>query len=154
MKLYLVQHGDSLSKEIDPDRPLSDTGRRDVRRLAEFLTGKGIRVSRVLHSGKTRARETAALLARALAPEEQVEASSDLAPNDPTDWLAYEATQWDRDVLVVGHLPFMEKLVARLVARREDAGIVAYRQGSMVCLERGDDGRWTIAWMLRPELLD
>ena len=30
MKLYLVQHGDALTKESDPDRPLSDRGRADV----------------------------------------------------------------------------------------------------------------------------
>jgi len=26
MRLYIVQHGDSVPKDIDPDRPLSDRG--------------------------------------------------------------------------------------------------------------------------------
>jgi hypothetical protein len=31
--------------------------------------------------------------------------------------------------------------------------LVAFRPGSLVCLER-NDGHWEIAWMLRPELFD
>ncbi len=54
---------------------------------------------------------------------------------------------------VVGHLPFMGRLVARLTAGAEDAEIAAFRPGSVACLERAEDGGWTLAWMLRPELL-
>jgi phosphohistidine phosphatase len=62
MKLYLAQHGDSLPEQVNPERPLSERGREDVRRLAEFLGGTGIQVRRVYHSGKLRARQTAELL--------------------------------------------------------------------------------------------
>ncbi len=151
MRLYLVQHGEAVAKEVDPERPLSDKGRGDAERLAEVLARRGVRVGRVLHSGKRRAAETAAALARSLAGEAAV-ARRDLDPNDATDAIAYEATGWDDDTLVVGHLPFMARLVGRLVAGHEDAGVVAFEPGSMVCLERSD-GDWTIAWMLRPELL-
>jgi phosphohistidine phosphatase len=57
MKLYLVQHGDALPKDIDPDRPLSNVGHAEVGLLAELLAGH-MNISRVLHSGKTRARQT------------------------------------------------------------------------------------------------
>lgn len=30
MKLYLVHHGDAVAKEIDADRPLTQTGRQDL----------------------------------------------------------------------------------------------------------------------------
>ena len=72
MRLYLVQHGEALPKQVDPERPLSERGRSDVARVADFLKGAGIRVTRVAHSGKTRARQTAELLAsfvRRLAPD-------------------------------------------------------------------------------------
>ncbi len=32
MKCYIVQHGDALNKEDNPDRPLSEDGRDDFRR--------------------------------------------------------------------------------------------------------------------------
>ncbi|MFQ5955410.1 MAG: phosphohistidine phosphatase SixA [Kiloniellales bacterium] len=153
MRLYLVQHGDAVGKEVDPDRPLSETGRRDVDRLAAFLAERNIGAARVLHSGKTRARETAEILAQAMAPGAQVEASRGLDPNDPTDTLAREVSGWADDALVVGHLPFMDRFVARLTTGDEEVSVAAFRPGSLVCLERGQAGRWVIAWMIRPELL-
>ncbi len=34
---YLAQHGEALSKEVDPERALSERGRKDVERVAGFL---------------------------------------------------------------------------------------------------------------------
>ncbi len=150
MRLYLVQHGEALPKERDPDRPLSEAGRADVERLADFLAQRRVRAARVFHSGKTRARQTAELLARALGGA--CEGRSGLAPNDRTEDVANEASRWTDDVALVGHLPFVGRLAARLVVGREDPGVAAFQPGSMLCLERDDDGVWTISWMLRPEL--
>ena len=152
MQLYLVQHGEALSKDIDPDRALSEAGRNDVRRLASFLAGK-VRVARVLHSGKTRARQTAEILATAVAPDLKVEQFGGLSPNDPVESFVQHVEEWGEDLLVVGHLPFMEKLVARLAAGSEVSPIVTYRPGSIVCLETGDETGWQVQWMIRPELL-
>jgi phosphohistidine phosphatase len=104
----------------------------------------------VWHSGKRRAEQTAEVLAAALAPGMPV-ARAGLDPKDPADRVAQEAAAWEDDVMLVGHLPFMARLAGRLVAGGEDAG-VAFTPGSVLCLER-DQHRWTIAWMLRPELL-
>ena len=67
MHVYLVQHGKAKSAEEDPNRGLSDEGRNEVQRVAEFLSELRITVSLIQHSGKTRAEETAHLLARASA---------------------------------------------------------------------------------------
>ena len=37
MRIYLTQHGLAVPKDVDPDRPLNEQGREDVRRLAELL---------------------------------------------------------------------------------------------------------------------
>jgi phosphohistidine phosphatase len=55
--------------------------------------------------------------------------------------------------VVVGHLPFLVKVAALLVAGDQDAIFSSFRPGTAVCLERTDSGRWTINWMIRPELL-
>jgi phosphohistidine phosphatase len=153
MKLYLVQHGEALADEIDPARPLSDAGSRDVRNMAVFLAERSLAVARVAHSGKLRARQTAELLADALAPGRPVDERSGLNPNDPPEDLARELAKWNEDAMVVGHLPFLGRLVALLVSGEQHDDIVAYRPGSVVCLERGSGDGWTVAWMLRPELL-
>ena len=73
MKLYLVQHGEAVSKAENPERPLSEQGQSDISRIATFLAGD-IRISRVIHSGKERAFQTAQILASALSPGMDVEA--------------------------------------------------------------------------------
>jgi phosphohistidine phosphatase len=152
MKLYLVQHGQAMAKEQDPARPLTDRGRADIERLARFLRQAGIGVERVIHSGKQRARQSAELLAETIAPGVEPETSGLLNPNDNPKAFDWQSESWDRDTLVVGHLPFMAKLVAHLVVDNENLPLVAYQPGTLVCLER-HEGRWQIAWMLRPEQL-
>jgi phosphohistidine phosphatase len=152
MRLYLVQHGEALSADEDPARPLSEAGRRDVASLAKFLEAGELGVAGVVHSGKRRAEETAAILAPALAPTAPIESQAGLAPNDSVTDFARQVEAWHEDHLVVGHLPFMDRAVAYLLTGAENPGIVAFRPGSMVCLERGDDS-WRLAWMVRPDLL-
>lgn len=151
MKLYLVQHGDAVSKADDPDRPLSEQGRDDVNAAATFLAGKANFV-RCLHSGKTRARQTATILAQVLAPGAPVDAIDHINPNDPVEPLARQLPGWTGDTLLVGHLPFMARFVSYLLVGSEDTIAVDYRPGTIVCLNREQE-RWRIQWMLRPELL-
>jgi phosphohistidine phosphatase len=153
MRLYLVQHGQAVAEEVDPARPLSETGRSDVAKVARFLAAGGLRVTQVLHSGKLRAEQTAAVLAAALAPGRSPVARPGLNPTDPTDEIARAVAVWDQDALLVGHLPFMARLVSRLVAGRDEASVVAFQPGTIVCLERSDQQHWTIAWMVRPDVL-
>jgi phosphohistidine phosphatase len=153
MKLYLVQHGEAAPKQIDPERPLTDAGRQDVDRLAHFMGGAGIRVQRVIHSGKLRAAQTAERLAQEIAAGVELETRADINPNDPPASIDWVTETRDTDTLVVGHLPFMARQVSHLLVGDEETPVVAYRPGSVVCLERGDDGRWRINWMVRPELI-
>lgn len=153
MKLYLMQHGDAVSKDVDPERPLSETGRKDVERLATFLSKTAFKPARIIHSGKTRAKQTAELLAAQTAPDSKLEASSGLSPKDEVKPVAKQAKDWTEDTLIVGHLPFMGRMVAYLVSGDADREVVAYQPGSIVCVER-NNGDWRISWMIRPELLE
>lgn len=153
MKLYLVQHGEACAKEVDPDRPLTAQGRADIDRLAGFLGRAGVRVDRVMHSGKRRAAQTAERLAAAIAPGVELETSGLLDPNDSPRAFDWQSDSWDRDTLIVGHLPFLAKLVSHLLIEDENRLVTAYQPGSAVCLERYEDSQWRINWMIRPELL-
>ena len=153
MKLYLVQHGAAVSKQEDPGRPLSEQGKQDVQTMAAFLEGVPVRVSRVWHSGKLRAAQTADILAKALLSGGKVEVVEGLNPNDPVAEFATDADVWDEDTLVAGHLPFMSRLVSLLLTGEAEAERVQYQPGSVVCLERLDAEQWVMLWMLRAELL-
>ena len=140
MNLYLVRHGQAVPKEVDADQPLSDAGRAGVERVASALRDRGVRVGQVFHSGKARARQTAEI--------------NGIAPLDPTDGLAETVASWTEDTMVVGHLPFMDKMVARLVTGGEEPTLVVFSPATVVCLQRDQDGqRWRIDWVLKPEVL-
>jgi len=153
MKLYLAQHGAAVSKQEDPARPLSEQGAQEVQTVAAFLGISGIKVARVWHSGKRRAAQTAELLAKMILSGGRVEVVEGISPNDPVDEFATDADVWEDDTLVVGHLPFMSRLVSLLTSGDADAGLVQYQPGSLVCLERVDAEQWVILWMIRPDLL-
>ena len=154
MKLYLVRHGEALAKEIDPDQSLSEAGRANVERLAAFVGQRGVRAARILHSGKTRARQTAEILAEAMADAGACAARDGLAPNDPTAPVADAFAGSQDDTVLVGHLPFLGDLAARLVVGSEGVTVAVFRPATMVCLEHGVGSDWYVAWMLRADMLD
>jgi phosphohistidine phosphatase SixA len=100
MKLYLVQHGDAVPGDTDIARPLSQKGKRDVRQLGDFLARNGIAVSRITHSGKLRAQQTAETIASRLRTNVSVGAQDGLNPNDPARRVAQILVQSDDDTLV------------------------------------------------------
>lgn len=153
MRIYLTQHGQALPKDVDPDRPLNAQGREDVRRLAELLGNAGIEVGQVLHSGKARAEQTAAILADALLPAGQPEARAGLGPTDPLEQVSAEIAFWSAETLIVGHLPYLGRLASLLLVSDPDRPLLAFQPGSIACLEKDPEGRWALAWMVRPELL-
>ena len=154
MNLYLVRHGEALAKEVDPDQSLSEAGRANVERLAAFLGQRGVRAAHIQHSGRTRARQTAEIIAEAMADAGACAARDGLAPNDPTAPVADEFAGLQEDTVLVGHLPFLGDLAARLVVGSEGVTVVAFRPATMVCLEHGVGGGWHVAWVLRPDMLD
>lgn len=153
MRLYLLQHGEACSKEMDPERALTAQGRLDIDGLGLFLGQAGIRADRVMHSGKLRARQTAERLATDLAPGVSPEVCGFINPADDPGAFAELTESWTGDTLVVGHLPFLARLVSFLTTGESHELHTAFQPGSIVCLQRGNGPRWQIDWMIRPELL-
>lgn len=150
MKLYLVQHGLAVDKKIDPDRPLSEEGKKDVQRIAGFLTRSGMQVSNVLHSGKTRAQQTADILASTLG-QGSTEKLDHISPNDALEPAIEVIQSLNEDTMLVGHLPYMQRMVSFLLAGNEATGF-HYLPGSIVCLNQTETG-WEMNWMVRPDLI-
>jgi len=153
MRVYLVRHGEAKSAREDPERSLSERGVSDVRKVARALRPLRIRVGALLHSGKARARQTAELLGEVVEAAEGPVERPGLGPSDAPEPLAQELRALSEDVLLVGHLPFLGRLAALLLTGREAAGMIAFASAGVLCLERGDDDRWRIAWMLIPAIL-
>ena len=153
MRVYLVQHGQAKSEEEDPQRRLTDKGIGEVEKVADFLRSLKFAVDAVWHSGKARAQQTGELLAKAIGALDRIVQHEGLGPKDQVTATKEALQQTSGDVMIVGHLPFLGKLVALLVTGSEANEIVEFQFGGVVCIERRDRGKWKIAWMITPALL-
>lgn len=151
MRLYLVQHGEAYPEQVNSARPLTEKGREDVLKVAKFLEKADVEVDTIWHSTKTRAIQTAEILAQAVKAKE-IEQKEGLAPNDPATMLKDELVKREKDLMIVGHLPFLQKLASLLLTGSESQDLIAFCQGGVVCLELKPEG-WQIAWMITPELI-
>jgi phosphohistidine phosphatase len=149
VRLLLVQHGQAKAEEEDPERALTDQGVDDVSRVARHAVDRlGVRAARVVHSGKTRARQTAELWSAALGVDS--EPTDGLAPNDdPTVWRDRLDGEPD-DLMLVGHLPHLDRLAALLLTGDADRSVIRFRPGGLVCLDRTDSG-WSVSVVLPPD---
>jgi len=153
MKLYLVQHAKAVSKEADPERPLTEEGIRDARKVAGFIKPLELCVDYLWHSGKKRAEQTADILADVIIINKGKTARTGLDPNDDVIAFKDKLGKSRQDIMTVGHLPFWAKLASLLVAGSESANTVAFRNAGIVCLNRLDDNTWQLEWMITPDIL-
>lgn len=147
MKLYLVRHGEAISPELDPEKPLSPRGREEIQKIARFLAVKSFPVSKIIHSEKARARQTAEIFKQYLAPNSVLEEYEQLGPNDSIDEIADHIQEEDEDVMIVGHLPFLQKILGFLVTGHEEHVLVNFQAGTVVCLEK-DTRFYVIDWII------
>ncbi len=150
MKLYLVQHGEAKSEAEDPERSLTTKGEEEVRGIARGTKRLDLRPSKVYHSGKRRAQQTAEIIANAL--KLPVEPTEGLNPNDDVRPWTERISKETRDLMIVGHLPFLEKLTSLLLCGDENARFVLFRYGAIVCLDQKEDKEWAVRWVLTPDM--
>ncbi len=143
MKCYIVQHGDALSKEENPDRPLSEDGRNDILVLARQLQHLDIQPQRIYHSGKLRAQQTADIIAEKLGCQQVVQVLEGIGPNDDAAGFAARLKKVSADVLIASHMPFVQKLCNALLG--DDAVDFHFSPGKLVCLDI-TDGSASLDW--------
>ena len=134
MNLYLVRHAEPKREEEDRKRPLSSKGWSDIRKVATFISDHyDIQVKSINHSGKTRARQTAEALSELLTPPEGIKEATALKPlDDPSIW-ADRLVGTEEDVMLVGHLPHLNKLAAHLLSQDENRKIKSFLRVTQNC---------------------
>lgn len=147
----MVQHGAAKSEAEDPQRGLTDEGRRTVERVAQFARGLNIRLQAIEHSGKLRARQTAEILAAQLAPAEGIRQISGINPNDDVAPMSARLASLEGNLMLVGHLPYLARLASRLLGLPSERTVVQFQMGGIVRLDRDTTGQWSLRWALPPE---
>lgn len=156
MDLHLLRHahaGDPGAWDgPDAVRPLTDKGRAQAERLGEHLASIGFAPDAIISSPKTRARETAEIVAARLG----VTVTIDDRLGGGLDVAAAEAVLRDAgdpgQAVLVGHDPDFSELLAALC----DAGDVPMRKGALARIEIGRPlrpGGGTLRWLLPPDAL-
>ena len=151
MKLYILQHGEAVPKEVDAERPLSEQGARDIRILAVHLQNMGVQLGTIFHSGKRRAEQSARLVAGVLSPETEPVQTDGLNPNDDPFEILDTIQHMHGNILVASHMPFVSRLCSTLLTGSTDAEFASL-PGTLFCLEKIED-KWRLAYMIRPEIL-
>jgi len=151
MRVYLVQHAEAMSEEENPDRPLNDLGRQHTRWVAGAAAELGIEVQQIRHSGKTRAKETAEILGEALNPQGGVTEVRGLSPLDDVEPMGDELAGGSQPIMLVGHLPFMERMAGYLLTGDAQEPVIDFTNAGIVCLEQHEE-RWQALWILTPEI--
>jgi phosphohistidine phosphatase len=151
MAVFLVRHGTCLPGELDPERRLSREGIAQVECVAAHAQDRGIRVEAIVHSPAARSRQSAEIMASYLKPGRDAMEAAGLDPLKDVQSFARSIAE-NRSLMVVGHRPFLERLCSFLVTGSPDEAVVSFRNGTMVCLEKGPTGHaWVIRWTLMPD---
>jgi len=157
--LYIVRHGEAgkslADLKRDNERSLTSAGKDEVEEIADSLGRLGVEFDEIAFSPLPRTKETAQIIAKRqkkakllmwdeLRPEgDRLGVMSRLAK------LGHES-----EVLVVGHEPYLTRMVADLMGARpgtillKKAGLVRIRVTSFAPSAKGE-----LRWLLSPKVL-
>ena len=132
--LLVLRHAKSSRDDRtldDHERPLNERGQRDAPRMGALLREYGLVPDLILSSDALRARQTAEAAAKAAHYAGEVRLDPRLYGASPADIVRVLRTVDETNastVMIVGHNPGLEELVARLTLERQDLPTAALAQ--------------------------
>ena len=129
MHIYLIRHGHYNPSHIDPEEGLSELGEEQVAEMADHIDHS---IDIILTSPKTRAHQTATILAKLLNTP-TITLSEALKPSaESTE--AIKLFKKSGNYLVVGHLPSIQKTAQLLTTEPIDE----FQPATLVHIETTD----------------
>jgi phosphohistidine phosphatase len=158
MEIYLMQHGPNLSKDEDPEEPLSPEGKKLVSKAARAIKKMGLKFDLIIASPKTRSQQTAALVAEAVGfpLEGIVETEKVKAMTPAEETIAYLAQFGEKDsILIAGHLPSLGEVTSALLTSGSKATIQFERGGiGRIDVDKLPTHEGKLLWYLTPAQLE
>ena len=162
MNLYIVRHAIAVEHgtpgyEDDSQRPLTDNGRKKMKKISRSLDRLGIQLDVILTSPYVRARDTAKILGDRFAMTDKIYFSENLIPSGNFEALVFEIHEkYDlANVALVGHEPMLSSLISWLTTGETEARI-RLKKGGVAFLSSDSlfqDGRAALQWLLTPALM-
>lgn len=153
MRIYIVRHGKAADEGYrhDEDRPLTDEGRRLMRRTAKsWVEEAGDKVPGLwLVSPLVRAVQTCEIAVKAFGQDGPVEVTRALVPEAPIrDIVALLERGGLPDVVaLVSHEPLVSDLASELLGQRWAHG---FKKGAVMTLKGKPGAALELAWYLEP----
>ncbi|WP_319544124.1 phosphohistidine phosphatase SixA [uncultured Pseudodesulfovibrio sp.] len=156
MLIHLMQHGICLSKELDPNQPLSPVGREQIEKAARAAQILGLHFELVVSSPKIRALETARIMAEQTGyPLARIQVTEVVKAMIP----ARKILDYIRDynglesILIVGHLPSLGALASHILTTKTPVDIAIENGGLMQLQMDMKETCGTLNWYLTPTQL-
>ncbi len=148
-RLYFMQHGLAVDKTENPERPLSVPGIEQTRLVAAQLCKQQVTISKIFHSRKLRASQTAKIVADKL----HLTALSAVDYLSPNSEISITTQFLNTDsALYIGHLPHLDKLTSYLLVGDENRNLIHFQNSAILCIEWATS-QYQLQWYLTPALL-
>lgn len=162
MNIYIVRHAIAEQRgtpgyDDDSQRPLTDKGRKKMKKIVKGLRQLGVELDTILSSPYVRARDTAKILAEEFGLEEKLAFTDNLTPSNNFDRLINEINEKYNveNLALVGHEPMLSSFISFLTTGNTNADIML-KKGGVSCLVAEDLSsrhHATLLWLLTPAIM-
>lgn len=160
MKLIIGRHGEAEQNSatgLDKDRKLTEKGKSDIIKMADFIFHSPLRVTHIFHSPYERTNETAEIFAEKLQFKGVAIPARELLPgNDYTDLLP-RLNQFNNSdtILIIGHNPDISFFTGKLIRDESISNVFGFSPGTTIAINIAKENflRGQLIWMISPEFL-
>ncbi len=158
VEIYILRHAVAVPHEessSEEDRPLTEEGVRKMFREARGISKVVPSFETILTSPLVRAKETAEIVAQALAIEDRLEICKELIPGASLENLFSTLANYkhEKRVLLVGHEPQLSLVASSLLGCREP--MIVFKKGSLCRIDAEVPGKGSgkLKWHMTPRQL-
>lgn len=153
MRIYLMQHGACLPKELDPDQALSPVGREQVEKSACMVKNLGLWFDAIFASTKLRSMQSAEIMAKAINfPIKKIISSDLLKPMGEPKKALDQVLDHDNQetILIAGHLPSLNNIASLLLLKDQPPTLhFGFENAGLMCITvESSHRRGTLDWYL------
>ncbi len=156
MEIYLMQHGECLPKDVDPEQPLSPEGRKQLIENTKAIK-KILSFSALITSNKLRAIETAEIVAKSLNfPTNKIVKTELVKPTAPVEDAIEFLKQYFSlpSLLLVGHMPSILNIASYLLTEGSKVNINFQRGGvARIDVDKLPTHEGRLMWYTPPDIL-
>jgi len=121
MEIYIVRHCEALEGEPDELRELSEKGIKQAKKAGKKLKKLNVKISEIFSSPLKRAVQTAEIIAKEINNPE-IKITELLNPLSNPDEILNHLNYLNKNkILIVGHQPFIGKMIATVTKRDEES---------------------------------